>query len=189
MIFAKALLFAGVLQGAAAAPFAEDVARFAELDRANPPAQGQVLFIGSSSFTMWEDVQARFPGVPLLNRAFGGSQLPHLIQHLDRIVTPYAPRKVVVYCGENDLAGDPSLPAYKVAERFEALHGLIRDRLPSVPIVYVSMKPSPSRYHLRAKFIAGNRWIREFCDSQKDTSFVDVWPLMLGSDNFPREEL
>lgn len=170
-------------------PFAADVARFKEQDRANPPALGQVLLIGSSSFTMWQDVQSRFPKTPILNRAFGGSTLPDLIRFVDDVVTPYKPRKIVIYCGENDFAGDPRLPAYRVSERFERLHGLIRDRFPKVPIAYVSMKPSPSRWHMSYKFIAANGWIREFCARQPNTSYIDVWPTMLDEYGFPKREI
>jgi lysophospholipase L1-like esterase len=183
------LLAVTLLPAAQDVPFAKDIAAFVRQDLENPPAKGQVLFIGSSSFTMWSDMKERFPGVPVLNRGFGGSTLPDVIRNVDKIVVPYAPRKIIVYCGENDLAADPKLPAYMVAKRFRQLHTLIRQRLPEVPIVYVSMKPSPSRFWMRSRFIAGNRWIREFCESQKATEFLDVWPDMLGPNGWPKEEI
>lgn len=170
-------------------PFAKDIAAFKEADRAHPPAPGQTLFIGSSSFTIWKDAQSYFPKHHILNRAYGGSRLLDLIRTVDDIVTPYKPKQVVVYCGENDFGGDPHLAAYAVVDRFKKLHTLIRQRLPHVPITYVSMKPSPSRYLLRAKFKMANQWIREFCESQANTDFVDITGVMVDSQGRPKREI
>lgn len=170
-------------------PFAKDIAAFKESDRKNPPAIGQILFIGSSSFTRWKDVGTAFAGYPILNRAFGGSTLTDVIRYVDDVVTPYRPKQILIYCGENDLAGDATLPAYQVVERFKTLFRLIRQRFPSVPIAYVSMKPSPSRWHLRAKYIAGNRWISEFCAQEKNATYIDVWKVMLNERGEPKPEI
>jgi len=168
------------------APFAQEIAAFNEKDRVSPPAKGQILFIGSSSFTKWTDVSDYFPDRKILNRAFGGSSLPDVIRYANEVVFRYDPKQVVIYCGENDLAGDPKLPAYQVFNRFKTLFRLIRHRFPAVPIAYVSMKPSPSRWHLRAKFVAGNKWISEFLSKEKSASFIDVWNAMLDENGRPK---
>ncbi len=171
------------------APFAKDIAAFQAADRKSPPKPGQILLIGSSSFTRWTDVGSYFPDRHILNRAFGGSTLVDVIRYVDQVVTPYRPSQVVIYCGENDLAGDTKLPAYKVTERFVTLFKLIRNRYPKVPVAYVSMKPSVSRWSLRAKFTAGNRWIAEYLAGQPATAYIDVWPVMLNARGLPKPEI
>lgn len=166
--------------------FAREIQAFRELDEKNPPLPGQILFIGSSSFTRWTDVPTYFPTHKILNRAFGGSSLPDLIRYVGNVVLPYKPKQVVIYCGENDFAGDPKLPAYKVLDRFETLFRLIRSKLPSATIDYVSMKPSPSRWYLRSKFIAANGWISDFLKMQPNTGFIDVWSAMLDENGRPK---
>ena len=170
-------------------PFYDDIQAFLKQDQAAPPAKGQILFVGSSSFTRWTDVQKDFPNFNILNRGFGGSSLPDVIRYADKIIFPYQPKQIVIYCGENDLAGEPTLPAYKVFERFKELYSLIRKRLPAVPIVYVSMKPSPSRESLMAKYIAGNGFIRDFLKTDAKAKFVDVFPLMLDANGKPIKEI
>ncbi|HXL86565.1 MAG TPA: hypothetical protein VN927_05115, partial [Gemmatimonadaceae bacterium] len=49
-----------------------DIARFEAQDRANPPRPGSIVFVGSSSIRMWATLDRDFPGVPVLNRGFGG---------------------------------------------------------------------------------------------------------------------
>lgn len=173
----------------AQAPFAADIARFKAADQQKPPAAGQTLFIGSSSFTRWTDVGDYFPGRRILNRAFGGSTLDDQIRYVDDVVFPYRPAQIVIYCGENDFANDPRLRARDVFGRFRTFLRLIRSRLPEVPIVYVSMKPSPSRWNMRDRFKAANRLIEDYCRHQRKVVFVSVWDAMLNDQGVPRPEI
>src|SRR5687767_10541698 len=154
-----------------AQPFAEDIAAFKKQDSAKFPSKNSILFIGSSSFTMWKDIKKSFPGYPVINRGFGGSSLPDLIRYVNDIVFPYQPKQIVIYCGENDLAASDTVTAQMVLDRFKTLFTIIRKKLPAVSVVYVSMKPSPSRYHLKEKFIAGNTAIKNLLKQQKKTAF------------------
>lgn len=170
-------------------PFAADIHQFKENDRLNPPPQDAILFIGSSSFTLWQDVQDYFPQFSIINRGFGGSTLTDQIRYADQIVFPYLPRQIVIYCGENDLANNDTVTGEMVSERFIELFNMIRSELPDTKITYISMKPSPSRWHLAEKFIHGNQGIREFIESKPHASFVDIWGLMLDDNDQPDQDL
>ncbi len=173
-----------------AQPYAKEIADFKKQDSLSFPESGQILFVGSSSFTLWKDVQQYFPQHPIINRGFGGSTLLDVTRYEADIIFPYKPKQIVIYCGENDIANDSTVTGAVVFERFKKLYDDIRLNLGKVPIVYVSMKPSPSRWHLRAKQTDGNERIRKFLRKKKRRAvFVDVWPGMLGADGKPREEL
>ncbi len=152
-------------------------------DAQNPPKQEMILFIGSSTFTNWKTVDRAFPDKNVLNRAYGGSGLGNLIRDY-KVFAAYKPRQIVIYCGENDLAGGKT-PAYKVFEDFKKFFGLVRKELPATPILYCAMKPSPSRWHLRSKYIFGNQLIKDFLSSQPKCDFVSCWNEMLGADERP----
>ncbi len=153
------------------------------------PPPNQILFVGSSSFTNWKDVQNYFPSYPIINRGFGGSSLTDVIRYADDVILRYQPKQIVIYCGENDIAGADSVTGKMVVERFKTLFQIIRQRLPQVPILYVSMKPSPSRWHMKERVIDGNKRIEKFLKKQKHTKFVSVWKVMLGADGQPRKDL
>lgn len=170
-------------------PFFKDIQQFKKLDSAHFPPKQAVLFIGSSSFTFWRDVQEYFPEHTIINRGFGGSSLPDLIRYADDIVFAYDPKQVVIYCGENDLAASDTVSAATVAQRFITLFTMIRNKYPKIPVLYVSMKPSPSRAHLMHKMDAGNWAIKEFLKRQKRTVYVDAYHLMLDHNGEPRKEL
>ena len=167
----------------AQAPFYNDIQSFKKQDSVYFPAKHAILFVGSSSFTKWKDVQNYFPGYPIINRGFGGSTLPDVIRFANDIIIPYQPKQIIIYCGENDIAGaDTTVNGKTVADRFKQLFLLIRHQLPTVPIAYVSMKPSPSRKHLWPKMIEGNALIKKFLSRQQQTAFIDVYHKMFNSD-------
>ena len=170
-------------------PFYNDVLAFKKQDSIKAPPKGAILFIGSSSFTMWADVQKHFPGYTIINRGFGGSSLTDQIRFANDIVFPYQPKQVVIYCGENDLAGNDTVSGQTVLNRFKFLFEMIREKLPGIPIVFVSLKPSPSRAHLFSKMKTANSLIKSFLASQPKTAFVDVYSLMLLPNGKPRPEI
>src|SRR5258705_10236452 len=66
---------------------------------------GGVLFLGSSSIRLWDDLETQFSALPVvIKRGFGGAKLSDCVHYLDRLVIPHRPRLVLVYAGENDLA-------------------------------------------------------------------------------------
>lgn len=166
-------------------PYAQDIQKFKDADLLNHPPKDAILFAGSSSFTMWTDVQDYFPEFTIINRGFGGSTILDQLHYIDDIVFAYSPRQIVLYCGENDLAYSDTVTGEVVAERFKKWFFMVRSELPDVNITYVSMKPSPSRWHLKDRFIVGNFLIWEFLDSQENTGFVNVWDDMLTKDREP----
>lgn len=170
-------------------PFINDINKFIEQDRLNPPPHNAILFIGSSSFTMWYDLQEQFPDYVIINRAFGGSTLEDQIRYVNDIVFPHSPKQIVIYCGENDFASSDTITVDIVTHRFITLFNLITARLPNVIIAYVSMKPSPSRWHLANKFMAGNYNIKEFLESKPNTSFINIWEPMLNQSATPDKSI
>lgn len=160
-------------------PFWSDIQKFREQDQRSAPPKSQIVFAGSSSFTLWKDVAAAFPEHQIINRGFGGSSLPDLIRYADDVILQYQPKQVVIYCGENDLAGNEKLPADSVVNRFKTLFAKIRKSLPDAAIAYVSMKPSPSRVHLLPKFESANRDIKHFLNRQKNTAYINVYDRMM----------
>jgi len=163
-----------------AQPFLKEVNYFKKLDSITTPPTNPILFIGSSSFTKWVDVKNYFPGYTILNRAFGGSSLPDVIYFAEEVIFKYNPKQIVIYCGENDVAGNAT--AEKVFERFKTLHTLIRTKLPKVSIVFVSLKPSPSREKFWPVMIEANGMIKQFAKTHRKTYFVDIYQSMFNND-------
>jgi lysophospholipase L1-like esterase len=163
-------------------PFRKEIDAFKKKDSVQMPPANSILFVGSSSFTKWTDVQDYFPGYPILNRGFGGSSLPDVIRYVDEVIIRYNPKQIVMYCGENDIAGSDTIKPTTVLQRFQKLFSLIRSKLPKTPIAFVSLKPSVSRWAMEARFVETNKLVKDFLSKQKNTKFINVHNAMLTAD-------
>ncbi|HEX9511148.1 MAG TPA: GDSL-type esterase/lipase family protein [Puia sp.] len=173
----------------AQAPFQEEITAFKKQDSMQPPQKGAILFVGSSSFRKWTNVQEYFPGYPIINRGFGGSAFPDLMRYTGDIIFPYQPRQIVIYCGDNDLASSDTVTAQVVYTRFLQLYNVIRSRMKTVDILYVSIKPSPSREKLMPRMEQANRLIGDFLHNQSHSAFADVYHPMLNAEGHPVDDL
>ncbi|MEN1994637.1 MULTISPECIES: SGNH/GDSL hydrolase family protein [Stenotrophomonas] len=167
--------------------WAGDMAQFAAQDAASPPPRGGIEFIGSSSVRMWESLATDFPGQPVFNRGFGGSEVRDSTWYADRIVIPYAPCKVFFYAGDNDLNSGRS-PA-QVRDDVVAFVQRVHRDLPKTTVEIISIKPSPSRANLLPAVVEANGLIQKALASLPNTGYTDVYTPMLGADGQPRAAL
>ena len=166
-------------------PFHDEIEAFRKQDSTTFPAKGAILFTGSSSFRMWNNLTHYFKGYTVINRGFGGATLSDLIYYAPDIIFPYEPRQLVIYCGENDLASSDTVTAKMLADKFVYLFTLVRNRYPGLPVVFVSIKPSPSRKLLIPRIKEANSRIKGFLSRQQRTAYADVYRNMVGKDGQP----
>jgi lysophospholipase L1-like esterase len=188
IVFA-AVLFLTINSFAQKIPFYDDVQAFKKEDSLKTPIKNSVLFIGSSSFTKWKHLQQDFPSIPVLNRAFGGPTLLDVIRFQNEVIFKYQARKIVIYCGENDLASSENITSNEVFNRFKTLYENIRKHEPKVPIVYVSIKPSISRWKIKEKEIETNKLIEAFIKKNQNIVFVNIWDKMLDENGNPKSDI
>ncbi|WP_438481319.1 SGNH/GDSL hydrolase family protein [Oleiharenicola lentus] len=184
---AAALLLAVSPVHADPARWKGEIDQLLKTEEANPPAPGGIVFIGSSSIKRWSTLKSDFPNLNVINHGFGGSQLEDSVFYIDRLVVPAKPRAVVVYAGENDLASGAT--PQKVAADFEEFRKKIHASLPGTRVIFISLKPSPSREKHWAKFTEANALISATCARDPLCRYVDVGPAMLDAAGKPREEL
>src|SRR5687767_9928277 len=72
------------------------LAGFAAADLKNAPPAGGVLFVGSSSIRLWDNLETDFHDAPVIKRGFGGSRLTDCVKFMDRLVIKYQPRMVML---------------------------------------------------------------------------------------------
>lgn len=168
------------------ARFERDIRTFAEWDRKNSPPADAILFVGSSSVAGWATHEA-FPQWPVINRGFGGSYMSDLNHYFDQVVKPYRARAIVVYEGDNDIAGGRT-PA-EIRDGFVAFVRKVRETQPKTPIVLLAIKPSESRWEHWPRTQEANALLRALAESERAVTFVDVATPLLGDDGRPRPAL
>lgn len=191
--FCAAAVCAGGVPGHAAqtapseAGWEDALATFAAADLKRTPEPGGVLFVGSSSIRLWDNLESEFADAQVIKRGFGGSRLSDCVRLLDRLVIKYRPRTVLLYAGDNDLA-EGSTPE-EVLQRVKAFADGVHSRLPQTRVTFISIKPSPARRTLIERARAANRLVEDYAAAHPDVDYIDVFTPMLTAEGSPRQEL
>ena len=164
------------------APFRDEIVKFAEQDRVTAPPACAVLFVGSSSIRLWTGLAQDMAPLPVINRGFGGSKISEVNSYFDRIVTPYRPRAIVFYAGENNIDAGEAPAA--VAEQFRQFLEMKRQRLGETPVFYISAKPSKLRFNQLGRQTELNEAVKAM--AADDLIYIDVVGPML-SNGQPRD--
>ena len=165
----------------------KEIAAFEAADKVNPPPGGGILFTGSSTIRLWETLQADFPGRPVINRGFGGSEIADATHFADRIIFPYAPKQIILRAGGNDIHNGRT-PS-EVASDFAEFVRVVRTHLPTTEILYLAVNPAPSRWSETDKYLALNKQIRDLAIELPRVGFIDAYDISLTPTGQPRPEL
>ncbi|MBM3875180.1 MAG: hypothetical protein FJ386_00455 [Verrucomicrobia bacterium] len=160
---------------------------FAKEARTNPPPADPVLFIGSSSVVRWKSLRQDFPGLPVVNRGFGGSLLADSATLAHHLVLPLRPGRIVVYAGGNDINAGRT-PEH-VLSAFQSFVEKVHAKQPETRITFISITPAPSRWKQVEQIKQANKLVEDFCRNNAKLQFVDAFASFLGGDGEPRAEL
>jgi lysophospholipase L1-like esterase len=163
--------------------WAGDIAAFAATDRAHPPPDRPVVFVGSSSIRLWNTLQSDMAPLPVLNRGFGGAQLSQVVFNVDQTVIRYRPRAIVLYAGDNDLDGryHTGKTAEDVTREFKMFVARVQAAVPDAHIYYLSMKPSRQRWVDWPQERMANALIAQICAGDPRLAYIDVATAMLAA--------
>ena len=166
--------------------FEEEIEVFRDWDMKNSTPDGAILFVGSSSIRFWETANA-FPQYPVINRGFGGSHFSDLIYYYDSLILPYSPDVLVLYEGDNDIAAGKSVD--RVVEDYRKLTSRLAGDFPDIKLVFVSIKPSSSRWEVWPEMEEANQLIREEIRRNPNHFYADLATPLLGDDGRPDDSL
>lgn len=160
----------------------------AHTTRYAPPRQG-IIFVGSSTIYCWAlELNTYFPDLPVWGYGFTGAKTPDILDAIPRLLVPCRPRVVAYYCGDNDL-GYPQVAPQVAVDGFARFAGALRTALPATRLVYLSIKPSPSRLASWPNVTTANAAIKAYCATDPHLAFVDVATPMLDTHGAMRPEL
>ncbi|MCB9855797.1 MAG: hypothetical protein H6818_08920 [Phycisphaerales bacterium] len=166
--------------------FAVEIDAFRQWDRKNSWPADAVLFAGSSSIRMWPTRES-FPDLQVINRGFGGAQIPDMLHYYDNVIKPYAPRVIVFYCGDNDIADGRSVN--HVVDDFSTFLNRVRKDFPKSHLIYIPAKPSIARWNLWPRMHEANNRIKAMTERDALLTFADTDVVLLGDDGKPQKNL
>lgn len=161
--FPDPMRFVGEIEQIKKIPFNKDKERF--------------VFTGSSSIRMWKDISAYYPEYQIINSGFGGAEMNDLLFHLEHTVLNFAPAKVFIYGGDNDVGSGRSISL--VLEQAEKIAETIESKFPDCQIIFISAKPSVLRWHLNSTYEKLNQELEILARKNSNRRYVDIWEAML----------
>ncbi len=165
-------------QVAASGPerFASEIAAFAADDEARV-SDCATIFVGSSSIRMWRSLEADMAPFSVLNRGFGGAAIADVNYYFDALVGRRQPRAIFFYAGENDVAAGQT--PRDIVAAFRQFLARKDNVLGATPVYFISLKPSPRRFHQISSQRQVNNAIRRLARSRDDLHFVNVARAMM----------
>lgn len=157
--------------------FEADICAFEKQDKLHHPNTGCTVFVGSSTFTLWKNLEKNFREFHAVNRGFGGSTFPDINHYVSRIVTSYKPARIVVYAGTNDIA-ELHHSGAEVAEDFKKFIEQVHSVLPKAEIYFVSMSMAPCRKEFAVEYEKGNSQVQDYIKNLQNVHYVNVLPVM-----------
>ncbi len=142
------------------------------------PASGCTLwFIGSSTIQKWTTLANDMAPWDVRNRGVDGATMPELLQMVRNEPRGTPPRAIVFYAGENDIAKGAS--AADDIANLRAFLKLRSARWGNLPVVIVSLKPTPTRWGNLPEQTAFNTAAHAIAQRTPGATFVNIVPLFL----------
>lgn len=159
-------------------PFKDEVdALQKKYDTVYSSDQNTIVFTGSSSIRIWEDVDRRFPEHKIVNTGFGGSQASDLSYFIYDLILRFNPKKVFIYEGDNDVFAKKRPNA--IRKTIRQITDAIQRNDSTTQVVLIAAKPSIARWNLKRKYKRLNRKLQRLADKDPLVEYADVWNPML----------
>ena len=176
----------GILVGQNPARFQKEVDSIVSANK-SVNKDNLILFTGSSSIRLWENLKESFPNHKVMNMGFGGSEMADLLYYSDKLIVPFQPKQVFIYEGDNDLSLGRS--AEQILASADAILSLIRQRLREAEVIFISPKPSLKRWALKEKYEDYNEKLKVWTSKKRNVRFADVWTPMLDRDGIVMQDI
>jgi len=182
------LAFCPYFKAAEELPYEKEIAAYEKKFQENPPIENSTMFVGSSTWRLWgEQLEEDFAELQAVNTGFGGAVIPDLLRAADRIVIPHKPKRILFFCGGNDIARkmEPDV----VFANFKKYLAKVWAADPLCEVYYVSITHAPSRKEFWPQTRQLNDDIRQLAEKLDGLYFIDIRPAMSDENGVIREDL
>jgi hypothetical protein len=166
-----------------------DIEKFEQLDISKFYPSDAIMFAGSSSIRLWSTIGKDMMPFNVIQRGYGGAKLSDFAVYADRIIYPHPCQAIVIYIG-NDISGDEKDKSpLEVSQLFRKTLYIIRRKFPDTPVFWISITPTPARWHVWPEIKEANGMIKEICGQHRNTYYIDTEKYFLTSSGLPKSEL
>jgi len=165
--------------------FEQEVQKFSEIEFADN--EELVVFTGSSSVRLWENLEEDCHSAKVINTGFGGSQMSDLLYYIEKAVLRFEPIKVYIYEGDNDIFANKT--PKNIIQTTKKVVEKIRTYNSKTEIYLISAKPSPSRWHFKKGYEELNVLFEAYSETEKGVFYINIWDPMLDEKGNPKSNI
>ena len=168
--------------------WANAIAELESLDRTETHPDDAILFLGSSSVRLWDDIASDMGPYHPIRRGYGGARFTDTAVFAERLIKPHDYAAMVVFVA-NDVTGrDTDTPLDEIERLVRHIIDVSRKHQPEAPVLLVEITPCSSRWDGWPKIRAVNYMLREITFTVPNTYFVETAEYYLDAENRPIDD-
>lgn len=147
-----------------------------------------ILFLGSSSFRLWESLTEDLAPFAIIKRAYGGAKFRDLAIYTPDLIRGIQFNRAVVFIA-NEITGKEDDTSPEVTRKLaHVVIDQLRREQPDATIFLLAVTPTPSRYEYWPQIQKTNQALRSLSEELNDVHYIPTATAFLDSDGFPRAE-
>ena len=171
------------------AKWKDEIQEFKKLDSVETYSNDAILFAGSSSIRLWDNIDEDMFPFKIIKRGYGGAKLNDFAYYAKEIIYPHKFIALVLFIA-NDISGSENDKTPKdVADLFSYTIDLVRDKYHDEPIFWIQITPTLNRWDVWDKTNEANNLIKEICENSDNLHFIETENLFLTNDDLPNTDL
>lgn len=167
----------------------KDIKAFEKLDAEQPDPQNAILFTGSSSIRLWDNIHEDLKPYEVIQRGYGGAHFDDLAVYAKRIIYPHNPQAVVVFVANDITGGNNDKEPKEVLNLYQYVVKQTRKKLPNEKIFFVQITPTNSRWKVWDKTTEVNNLIKSYSATDPNLFYIETADAFLGADGKPNANL
>ncbi len=166
-----------------------EIQKFENLDINKSYPSDAIMFTGSSSIRMWSTLGKDMLPYNVIQRGYGGAKLSDFAVYARRIIHPHECQAIVIFIANDITGGDTDKSPLEVSQLFKTTLNIIRSKFRETPVFWISVTPTPSRWHVWPEIKEAGEMIRDICEKRSNTYYIDTEKYFLTASGLPRNEL
>lgn len=166
-----------------------DIQKFEQLDKSEKYPDNAILFAGSSSIRLWSTLEKDMAPYNVIQRGYGGAKLSDFAVYAHRIFDPHTCSAIVLFVANDISASGQDKTPSEVASLFRNILKTIRKKHRDIPVFWVEITPTASRWSVWPKIQEANTLIKNICQKEKDTYFITTAYAFLNEKGLPKDDL
>lgn len=157
-------------------------------DKVFPISDNEILFVGSSSIRLFENLDLMFPEHSVRRKGFGGAKINDLAYYQQDLILKYQPKSTVFYIGINDILYRDYQHISELYNDLFLLTDNVRQSLPNTQLILLAIRPVNKDKYLK-DIHAFNSAMKTYSSNYSNVYFINANAALLTNNQQVNDDL